>query len=57
LALGADFVFIGRPFLYAAALGEQAGVAHAIELLSQEVYRTIAQLGCTELDELGDRLY
>jgi L-lactate dehydrogenase (cytochrome) len=56
LALGADFVFAGRPFLYAAALGEEAGVTHAINLLKEEVYRTIALLGCNNLDELASRI-
>ena len=56
LALGADFVFAGRPFLYAATLGEEAGVTHAINLLSEEVYRNIAQLGCNNLDDLASRL-
>ncbi|HBK79205.1 MAG TPA: alpha-hydroxy-acid oxidizing enzyme, partial [Nitrospinae bacterium] len=57
LALGADFVFAGRPFLYAAALGEEGGVTHAINLLSEEVYRIIAQLGCNNLDDLASRLH
>lgn len=52
LALGADFVFIGRPFLYAATLGEQAGIAHVIGLLNQETDRTLALLGKTDLDNL-----
>jgi len=56
LALGADFVFAGRPFLYAAALGEQAGVAHAIGLLAAEVDRNVALLGCTNLADVGERL-
>lgn len=56
LALGADFVFAGRPFLYAAALGREAGVAHAIELLGQEVDRTVALLGCNDLDDLASRI-
>lgn len=56
LALGADFVFAGRPFLYAAALGRQAGVAHAIELLRAEVDRDMAMLGCTDLHGLSSRL-
>ena len=34
LALGARFVFVGRPFLYAAAIGGEAGVLHAIDILS-----------------------
>ena len=33
LALGAHFVFVGRPFLYAAAVGGEAGVQRAITLL------------------------
>ena len=30
LALGAHFVFIGRPFLYAASIGGEDGVRHAV---------------------------
>ena len=51
LALGARFVFAGRPFAYAAAVAGQAGVAHAIGLLSAEVSRNMAMLGLTSLEE------
>ena len=53
LALGARFVFVGRPFGYAAAIGGQEGVMHAIRLLSGEVHRDMALLGITTLAELG----
>ena len=53
LALGAKFVFAGRPFGYAAAIGGEAGVAHAIALLSAEIERDMAMLGINELAELG----
>ncbi len=53
LALGADFVFIGRPFIYAAAIGGEAGVAHAIRLLTAEISQDMALLGVTSLNELG----
>jgi L-lactate dehydrogenase (cytochrome) len=53
LALGAKFVFVGRPFNFAAAVAGQAGVAHAIELLRGEVRRNMALLGVTRLDQLG----
>jgi L-lactate dehydrogenase (cytochrome) len=53
LALGAQFVFVGRPFLYAAAIGGAAGVRHAITLLSLEIDRNMAMLGCKGLDEVG----
>ncbi len=57
LALGADFVFIGRPFIYAAAIGGEAGVAHAIRLLANEISQDMALLGVSSLRELGpDRL-
>lgn len=55
LALGADFVFLGRPFLYAAALAGEAGVAHAIDLLSQEIDRDLALLGCPDIATLDAR--
>jgi L-lactate dehydrogenase (cytochrome) len=53
LALGAKFVFVGRPFNYAAAVGGEAGVAHAIRLLAIEVDRDMALLGINSLAELG----
>jgi L-lactate dehydrogenase (cytochrome) len=45
LALGAQFVFLGRPFLYAAALAGEPGVRHAIKLLREEIDRNMAMLG------------
>jgi L-lactate dehydrogenase (cytochrome) len=51
LALGAQFVFVGRPFLYAAAVGGEAGVAHGIALLQQEIHRNMALLGITRLEQ------
>jgi len=57
LALGAKFVFIGRPFNYAAAVGGEAGVAHAIRLLKVEIDRDLALLGVGSLAGLGpDRI-
>jgi L-lactate dehydrogenase (cytochrome) len=52
LALGASFVFVGRPFFYAAAVGGQGGVAHAIRLLRDEIDRDMALLGVTALAEV-----
>jgi L-lactate dehydrogenase (cytochrome) len=57
LALGAKFVFVGRPFNYAAAVGGEAGVAHALKLLALEVDRDMALLGVTSIADIGpDRL-
>lgn len=56
LALGADFVFIGRPMLFAAAIGGEPGVAHAIRLLREEIGRDMALLGITSLAEMTPAL-
>jgi L-lactate dehydrogenase (cytochrome) len=57
LALGAKFVFVGRPMNYAAAIGGEAGVRHAIELLRAEILRDMGMLGLNRLTEMGvDRL-
>ena len=52
LALGADFVFVGRPFNYAAACAGQAGVEHVADLLQREIERNMALLGLTSLAQL-----
>ena len=52
LALGAKFVFIGRPFGYAAAVGGEAGVRHAASLLIDEIDRDMAMMGITRLAEM-----
>ncbi|MEX3968629.1 alpha-hydroxy acid oxidase [Paraburkholderia sp. EG286B] len=52
LALGAQFVFAGRPFMYAAAVGGVPGVRHAIGLLRDEVDRNMAMLGTVAIREI-----
>ena len=53
LALGARFVWVGRPFNFAASVGGEPGVRHGIELLRTEVKRNMALLGVTRLHQLG----
>jgi L-lactate dehydrogenase (cytochrome) len=52
LALGAQFVFIGRPMLYAAVAGGEAGVQRALTLLRDEVDRDLALLGIRSIGEI-----
>lgn len=52
LALGARFVFVGRPFNYAAAIAGEAGVAHAIKVLSEEIRADMGLLGINRLAEI-----
>jgi L-lactate dehydrogenase (cytochrome) len=56
LALGAKFVFVGRPFGYAAAVGGAAGVRHAIALLGDEIHRDMAMLGIINLGDLSPEM-
>jgi L-lactate dehydrogenase (cytochrome) len=55
LALGAGFVFVGRPFNYAGAVGSDKGVAHAIALLREEIDRDMALMGCCTIAEIDQR--
>jgi L-lactate dehydrogenase (cytochrome) len=52
LALGANFVFVGRPFLYAAAIAGEPGVQHAVKLLRDEIDRDMALLGVATLEQM-----
>lgn len=56
MALGAAFTFVGRPFLFAAAVAGQGGAAHAIALLTAEIHRDMALLGVSRLDQLGSEV-
>jgi L-lactate dehydrogenase (cytochrome) len=52
LALGAKFVWVGRPFNYAAAVEGEEGVGHAISILKGEVYRNMSLIGVNSIAEL-----
>ncbi|MBC5765630.1 alpha-hydroxy acid oxidase [Ramlibacter albus] len=52
LALGAKFVFVGRPFQYAAVVGGEAGVRQALRILADEVQRDLGLLGLVSVEEL-----
>jgi L-lactate dehydrogenase (cytochrome) len=55
LALGADFVLMGRAFMYGvAALGRRGG-DHVAELLKADLINNMTQLGCATLDQLRAR--
>ena len=53
LALGAHFVFVGRPFICAAAVRGEPGVRHAITLLWEELQRNMAMLGVSDPARMG----
>jgi L-lactate dehydrogenase (cytochrome) len=53
LALGARFVFIGRPAMYGLAVGGERGAAHVLALLRREIDADLALLGCPDVRMLG----
>lgn len=53
LALGANAVAVGRPYLYGLAAGGEAGVSKAIELLETETRRALVLMGKRGLSELS----
>ncbi|HKL05068.1 MAG TPA: alpha-hydroxy acid oxidase [Roseovarius sp.] len=56
IALGADFVMMGRPWHYAlAALGAR-GPAHLADILSRDLQANMGQLGLTRLKDATQRL-
>lgn len=56
LALGAQAVFVGRPFLFAAAFAGKRGVMHAITLLEREIDHDMAMLGVRDVKQIGPGL-
>ena len=58
LALGAKAVLVGRATLYGTAVGGEAGALHALNVLRNELDKTMAYTACNTVDEIGpDILY
>lgn len=55
VALGASFTLIGRAYLYGLMAGGRQGVDRAIEILTEEIVRTMKLLGVASLAELEPR--
>ena len=56
LALGAHGVMIGRATLYGLIAAGERGAERALELLTDEIDRTLGHLGCGSIEELGPQL-
>ena len=52
LICGADFVMLGRPFLYAVGAGGPAGLEQMLDMLANDLGIVMAQLGCTRTVQL-----
>lgn len=52
IALGAQFTYVGRAYLYGLMAGGQEGVERALTILRDQMVRTMKLLGVSTLDEL-----
>ncbi|MGI9505309.1 MAG: alpha-hydroxy acid oxidase [Geminicoccaceae bacterium] len=52
-ALGADFVMLGRPILFAIGAARGEGLQCYLDILKDEISLVLAQIGCRSLDEVG----
>jgi L-lactate dehydrogenase (cytochrome) len=53
LAMGAKFTLIGRAYLYGLMAGGRQGVDRAIQILTEQVVRTMKLLEVADVSELG----
>jgi L-lactate dehydrogenase (cytochrome) len=53
LALGADFVLLGRAWAYALAADGERGVRHMLKLVEAEIRVAMALTGCARVSEIG----
>ena len=51
-ALGADFVFLGRAFIYGVAALGKRGADHAAEILIEDLKNNMLQMGCEKLADI-----
>ena len=55
IALGAQFTYVGRAYLYGLMAGGQAGVERALEIMQGQMVRNMKLLGVQSLDELSPK--
>lgn len=55
IALGAQFTYVGRAYLYGLMAGGQDGVERALEIMKGQMVRNMKLLGVRSLDELSPK--
>ncbi|WP_104090313.1 alpha-hydroxy acid oxidase [Arthrobacter sp. GMC3] len=56
MALGAKAELVGRPWMYGLAVGGESGVAKMLDILSEEIDRTLALIGAPSVAALNPSL-
>ena len=55
LAMGADFVFLGRAFHYAVSALQKTGVDHLLHILSEDIKSNMGQIGANNIGDLKSK--
>jgi L-lactate dehydrogenase (cytochrome)/(S)-mandelate dehydrogenase len=53
MALGASFVFAGRPTIYGVAAAGRSGAQKVLQIFDSELRMVLAQIGCPRARDLG----
>ena len=53
IALGAQAVMVGRPYVHALSVAGALGVAHLLRTLREELELTMALMGCASLSDIS----
>ncbi len=56
LALGADFVMLGRPLLYAIGADGARGLSTLVDVLADDISVTLAQIGLKRVEDIDSRV-
>jgi L-lactate dehydrogenase (cytochrome) len=57
IALGADFVFLGRAFMYAVSAMGDVGGDHVVNILIEDLKNNMVQLGVSTIEEVKQQTY
>ncbi|MBX2869871.1 MAG: alpha-hydroxy-acid oxidizing protein [Acidiferrobacterales bacterium] len=56
LAMGADFVMLGRSLSYGMGANGEEGLNQVLDLIINEIQLTLAQLGCADIEQIGPQM-
>jgi len=56
LAMGADFVMLGRSLLYGLGSGGENGLGQVLSLIDNEIALAMAQLGCPDIEQVSGEM-
>ena len=56
LALGADYVMIGRPLMYAIGADGEQGLQRIVEIIKEELSTTLGLVGLNDINDISSKI-